>query len=119
MEDRRRSNRRFMLYYMPIYDVQSLRQVGNLVDITPQGIMIVSENAVAESHTIHMRLELTGDVASKNHMEFHALCKWCRQDISPNLYSIGFEILDLTPEDTDIIQRIVETYGFRDNRPAK
>jgi hypothetical protein len=118
MEDRRKLQRRFMLYYMPVYDVESQHQVGNLVDITPEGIMIVSENPIAEARTIYMRLELTGDVADKTYMEFHARCKWCKQDISPNLYSTGFEILDLRPEDAAIVRRIVETYGFRDNRPG-
>ena len=119
MEDRRKSNRRFMLYYMPVYDNVTMHQVGNLVDITPQGIMIVSEHPIAEAREISMRLELTGDVASKSYMEFHVRSKWCRQDISPNLYSIGFVILDMAPEDVEIVQRIVETYGFRDNRPGK
>ena len=119
MEDRRKSNRRFMLYYMPIYDADSLHQAGNLVDITPKGIMIVSEHPMEEADTLHIRLELTGDVAAKTYMEFYALCKWCRQDISPNLYSIGFEILDLAPGDAEIIQRIITTYGFRDNQPGK
>ena len=119
MEDRRKSNRRFMLYYMPLYDAESMRQAGNLVDITPQGVMIVSEHPMVEGQTVRMRLELTGDVANKPFMEFKARCKWCRQDISPNLHSIGFEILDLAPGDAEIIQRIIETYGFRDNKPEK
>ncbi len=119
MEDRRKSNRRFMLYYMPVYDLDTQHQVGNLVDITPEGIMIVSESAAVQGRTIHMRLELTGDVAAKNYMEFHARCKWCREDISPNLYNIGFEILDLAPDDAGIIKKIIETYGFRDNKPTK
>jgi hypothetical protein len=119
MKDRRKSDRRFMLYYMPLYDIETQHQVGNLVDITARGIMIVSDRAFVDGQALRLRLELTGDVAAKSYMEFNARCKWCRADISPSLYNIGFEILELTEEDAEIVDRIVETYGFRDNKPAQ
>jgi hypothetical protein len=35
------------------------------------------------------------------------------------MYNTGFEILDLTPEDSEIIDHIIEEFGFRDNKLQK
>jgi hypothetical protein len=119
MKDKRKIKRRFLLYYMRIYDVSTRQQIGNLVDITPRGIMVVSEKPLPEGQTTRLRLELTDEVAEKPFMEFSAVSKWCEPDITPNMYNTGFEILDLAPDDAEIINRINEQFGFRDNTQVR
>jgi hypothetical protein len=115
MKDKRKTKRRFLLFYMRIYDAATRQQIGNLVDITPRGIMVVSEKRIPEGKTTRLRMELTDEVAEKPFMEFSALSKWCEPDITPNMYNTGFEILDLSAEDADIIKQINNQFGFRDN----
>ena len=119
MKDQRKIDRRFLLYYMRVYDTATRQQIGNLVDITPRGIMVVSEHPLPEGQTTRLRMELTDEVADKPFMEFSAHSKWCEPDIIPNMYNTGFEILDITPEDSSIIHQIIEEFGFRDNKPLK
>ena len=119
MQEKRKLKRRYLLYYMRIYDLGSRKQIGNLVDITPQGIMIVGEHPIPEGQTCHLRMELTNEVAEKTYMEFSALSIWCEPDVTPDRFNTGLEILDLSPEDAEIIQRINELFGFRDNTPEK
>lgn len=119
MEDRRKIKRRFLLYYMRVYDATSRHQIGNLVDITPEGTMVVSDSPFPIESTTRLRLELTEEVANKSFLEFSARSIWCKPDLSPELYNIGFEILDLAPGDAKIIQRIIKVFGFRDNQPVK
>lgn len=119
MQERRKTQRRYILYYMRVYDAETRQQIGNLVDITPEGIMIVSEEDIPEGQTMRLQVEITEDVARKPSMEFTARSKWCQDDINPQMKNIGFEILDLAPDDAEIIQHIIAKYGFRDNRPEK
>lgn len=119
MQNRRKINRRYLLYFVRAYDAVNLQQIGNLVDITPQGAMIVGQEPILEGRTIRLRLELTSEVADKPFLEFQTRSKWCHPDLDPSLYNIGFEILELSSEDSRIIQKIVETFGFRDNEPAR
>ena len=119
MKEKRKITRRFLLYYMRVYDASSRKQIGNLVDITPRGIMVVSERPLPEGQTSRLRMELTEEVSEKPFMEFNALSKWCEPDVAPGNYNTGFEILDLEKEDARIIKRIVEEFGFRDNIPVK
>jgi hypothetical protein len=118
MEEKRRTTRRYLLYYMRVYNAASREQIGNLVDITPRGIMVVSEHPVPEGQVSRLRMELTPEVADKPFMEFSALSRWSKPDINPNMFNTGFEILDLQPDDAKIILRIVDEFGFRDNKPA-
>jgi len=118
MIEKRKTQRRFLLYYMRIYDADTRQQIGNLVDITPRGAMIVSEHPIPAGRTAHLKMELSADVADKPFMEFSACSRWCKPDVGMNLHNTGFEILDLPPEDVKIVNRIVKEYGFRDNVPV-
>ena len=115
MAEKRKIKRRFLLYYMRVYDNSTRKQLGNLVDITPQGIMIVSEKPIPENQTFHLRLELSNEITDKPYMEFAGISKWCRPDVSPSLYSVGFEITEMNKVDAEIIDQINDEYGFRDN----
>ncbi len=118
MEEKRRTTRRYLLYYMRIYDVSTRQQIGNLVDITPRGIMVVSDHEIEVGTVSRLKMELTAEVAEKPFMEFSVRSKWCKPDINPHMFNTGFEIMDLSPEDAKIILRIVDEFGFRDNKPT-
>ena len=45
--DKRKINRRFLLFYMRVFDADARQQIGNLVDITLRGMMVVSEHPLA------------------------------------------------------------------------
>jgi hypothetical protein len=119
MQEKRKLKRRYLLYYMRIYNVLTRQQIGNLVDITSQGAMIVGDHPILSGQAVRLRMELTNEVAEKAFMEFSALTKWCEPDITPDRFNIGFEIQELLPEDAEIIECINEQFGFRDNIPEK
>lgn len=119
MQNRRKTKRRYLLYFVRVINADTRQQIGNLVDITPQGAMIVGQEPIPEGQSIRLRLELTSEVADKPFLEFPTRSKWCHPDFEPSLHITGFEILELTLEDTRIIQKIIETFGFRDNQPKR
>jgi hypothetical protein len=118
VENRRKINRRYLLYFVRVYDAAFHRQIGNLVDITPQGVMIVGQDAIPEGQAVQLRVEVTPDIADSPFLEFPTISIWCHPDLEPSLYNTGFKILELTHEDSRIIQNIIDTFGFRDNEPA-
>ena len=119
MENRRKLARRYLLYFVRVFDADTRQQIGNLVDITPQGAMIISPNPIPQGTLIRLQLELTTDIAEKPFLEFPARSKWTHQDLEPSLYATGFEIMELSAENAAIIQKIIETFGFRDNQPER
>jgi hypothetical protein len=60
----------------------------------------------------YMRLELTPDLGAVPYIVFLARSKWCKiDDIQPNLFRVGFELLEILPEDKEIFFRILRKYG--------
>jgi hypothetical protein len=115
MNEKRKLKRRHLLYYARIFNVQTRELMGNLVDITPEGVMLVSEKTQPTDKPFQLSIELSADIADKPFLELSTKSIWCRPDVDPHFYTTGFELLYLTPRDRDIIQRIIDTYGFRDN----
>ena len=113
MPDRRKNKRRYLMYYSRVYEAENL--IGHLVDITPQGAMLISEKMIETDRIFKLRMELSADVTDRPFMEFIAKSLWCRPDIDPNFYNTGFELLGISQSEIEIIERIVEAYGFRDN----
>ncbi len=115
MVDRRKTKRRYLLYYGRVYDETAQKQLGYLVDITEHGFMLLSEEQMPIGEIFHLKLELTLDISKGPFMNFDAKSLWCEEDLDPNRYNCGFEIVKIKPEDVKIIQNIIELYGFRDN----
>lgn len=115
MADRRKTKRRYLLYYGRVYDETAQKQLGYLVDITERGFMLLGEEQMPVGQTFHLKLELTLEISKGPFMNFTAKSLWCEPDISPDHYNCGFEIVEIKPEDVKLIQEIIQVYGFRDN----
>ncbi|MCS7011440.1 MAG: PilZ domain-containing protein [Anaerolineales bacterium] len=119
MKDRRKVKRRYLLYYARIYDRESHQQIGNLVDITPSGAMILSPSAFPVGKVLRLQIELTDDIAAQPYLEVEGKVKWTQPDIEPQTYNLGIEFIQVTEEDKKIIEKIIALYGFRDNILSK
>ena len=117
MADRRKIKRRYLIYYGRVFDETAQKLIGNLVDITDRGFMLLSDSPFPVDETHRFKLELTDDIADHAFLNFTARSLWCEPDLDPNHYNTGFEILQLKPQDAELIRSIVKKYGFRDNDP--
>jgi len=112
MADKRRIDRRTFTYYMQVTDETTKQLIGYLSDISTGGFKLDSPKEIKPGQDFRMHIELTPDVADKNSMVFIARSKWCRPDhIDPNTYNIGFEIMNMSPSDMLIFQRMFDKYG--------
>jgi hypothetical protein len=113
-QERRKSNRLNVSYYLPVQDSDSGQVIGHLVDISPLGLMIDCKEPLPTGLVYNLRLDLVGDLAEKPFVEFAARSKWCRSDpIQPFMYNAGLEITRVSSADAQIVKRIAERYGKR------
>lgn len=112
MNERRNLNRRKFAYYMRILDDETLKLIGHLSDISHKGFKIDSQQPIAPGLKFRLRMDLTSEVSNKSHILFSAVSRWCRVDpTDPFIQNVGFEIKEISTEDTAIYQRIVDKYG--------
>ncbi len=113
-QERRKTGRLSVSYYLPVLDSKTEQVVGHLVDISSTGLMIDCKEPLPTNLDFDLRLDLVGDLAEKPFVEFSARSKWCRADpIQPFMYNAGMEITKIAPDDSAIVQRIADRYGRR------
>jgi hypothetical protein len=113
-QDRRSRKRRHVIFYSRVFDRNTGALLGHLMDITTEGIMLISDAPLEPSITYHLRMDLPEDVKAKPYLSFDALCLWCRPDVNPAFYNAGFRVINMTQEDIDLIENMIDEYGFRD-----
>lgn len=112
MPEKRKVTRRDFTYYMPVADALTKQLIGHLTDISTGGFRLDSLREITPGEDLQMQIQLTPDIANKEFMVFIARSKWCQADrVDPNTFNVGFQILNMSPSDTVIFQRMCEKYS--------
>lgn len=112
MADKRKINRRDFSYYMQVTNDLNKELLGYLSDISTGGFKLDSPKKIMPGQDFRLHIELTPDIADKNAMIFIARSKWCQVDhIDPTSFNVGFEIVNMSPSDMVIFQRMFDKYG--------
>jgi len=122
MGERRNLERKDFSYYMQLVDSDTQQMVGHLVDISSGGFKLDSQAPIPVNKDFRLRMDLTSEVADKPTMSFVARSKWCQVDpLDPFIYNVGFQLINISPGDREIINRMIEKYGkkMKDHRVDK
>jgi hypothetical protein len=112
MDDRRHLERKDFSYYMRLIDNDTQNLVGHLVDISSGGFKLDSQGPIPINKDFRLRMDLTSEVADKPAMIFVARSKWCEVDpLDPFIYNVGFQLVNISPTDLEIINRMMAKYG--------
>jgi hypothetical protein len=112
MRNRRILERRNLIYYLQVVDRNSGELIGRLVDITVQGMMLVSEQALPTNQLFQLRMMLPSGATIEPYIDFEAQSVWCQHDLNPTFFNTGFKLLDVTPDIVTIVDDLVTDYGF-------
>ena len=122
MDDRRRETRKKFMAFTPVYDQEREVVLGYLGNLTMKGAMIIGEKPleVNSTATLHIEFldELPGGIARR--LVLPARVARCVHDEeSAHDYNIGFEFIEPTPEQEQIIEAMLDRYHFRYREWAK
>lgn len=112
--EKRILKRRHLIYYLRVFDRVTGQLLGHLVDITPEGVMLISEQPLATDATYALKLDLPADTFGKETVEFEARALWSRPDVNPSFHDTGFQMLTVAEADERVIRRLITEYGFHD-----
>jgi len=97
---------------MRVLNDETLSLVGHLSDISSKGFKIDSQTPIGPGIQFRLRMDLTAEVSNKAYIIFSATSRWCQVDpLDPFVQNVGFEISEISTEDSAIYLRIVEKYG--------
>jgi hypothetical protein len=113
MHDKRKLKRVHLIYYLRIFDNESNIRVGHLVDITTEGIMLISEEPAPRGKDFSFRMQLPGNITGREEINFKARCLWSRKDFNPDFYVSGYTIEEISSKEVKTITALINQYGFK------
>ena len=106
--DQRRIDRKILRPPVLVFDAMSGERVGQIGNISSQGLMVICPNAVDEGLLFQLNFTLPADDRTTRSFTIGAHCLWCSEAESTGTYWAGFEIMDITEEDAEILEDAVD-----------
>lgn len=104
--------RKDFFFYQPVIDQETQQLAGHLADISTGGFKLDSQCPLPVDTDYHLIIGLNNEVAEKPFMTFTARSRWCRVDpLDPYVYNIGFQLVEISPRDLKIFNRMMEKFG--------
>lgn len=110
----RKFKRRHLIYYLRVYDRKAGVLIGHLADITTDGIMLVSEAPIKTEADFNFKMTLPAEIEGNRDISFDANSIWCKKDVNPDFYATGFKISNIENRDIELIEILIDSFGFRD-----
>jgi hypothetical protein len=85
--------------------------IGDLADITVEGVMVVSEAPIAEDTPFQLRINLPEPVQGRRYIDFDARSIRCNKTIHESIYTTGFRITQLDDANRPIIATLIDEYA--------
>ncbi len=113
-KEKRLVDRKYIVFYLRVFDGMSRKVLGHLVDISQQGIMMISDNPIEVNETLRLRMSLPAQLKDASEVLFAATSRWCKQDENPDFYLTGFFLHDIEAETENVIRRLIDDFGYVD-----
>jgi hypothetical protein len=110
MADKRKFNRVHLIHYLRLFDRKSGELIGNLVDLTSEGLQLISEKAIAPGKLLEIRMEFPETVDGERELQLNAEAVWCDHQLDPDLFSVGCKLIPVTPDKINIIRDLIDNY---------
>jgi hypothetical protein len=118
-EERRKHIRPNLMYYSRAFDRRTGRVVGYIMDITPEGAMIISRSPIEPEYHFRLRMDLPEELSDKPFIDFEARSVWCKRDMDPHFWATGFQLTQIQPSNVELIERMVAEYSFHNHQPDR
>ena len=93
-EDNRRDNeRKKTIYYFDVFDWKTDKLLGHAVDITTEGLMLVSKDKIDEGGSYQLKMTFPFELEGIKEITFDAVSRWSGKDVNPDYFDTGFKSL--------------------------
>ncbi|NWF63543.1 MAG: PilZ domain-containing protein [Chloroflexi bacterium] len=113
MPEKRTVPRKRFDMHMVVYNDDTGEILGHMVEVSSTGMRLETVGPLPVETDFYLRIELTPDLgASTPSLVFIGRSKWCKMDlIQPNLFQVGFMIVEMVPEDQPVFMNIIRKYA--------
>jgi len=115
MSERRKETRRRLATFTKVYDLHPRLLLGYLGDLNLLGAMVIGTNLTTINKETELEIEFPSELAEFPvvRVQLPARIAWCRPDENPQSYNIGVQFTQVSPENAEIFEQMLERYHFR------
>jgi len=110
----RRHKRHNLIVYLRVYDRDTNALLGYLVDITQQGLMLMSEQPLEANRLYRLRVDKGEVYGPRRYLDLDAQSRWIDRDVNPKLHNTGFSLVDPSPQALGTIEGLILDLSFSD-----
>lgn len=114
-QDLRQVNRKYLVFYLRVFDGMSSKILGHLVDISEKGIMVVGDNPIPVGEDYRLRMRLPTQMKDQSEIIFTATSRWCKSDANPDFFLAGFQIHELEPAARELIGSLIKDFSYHED----
>jgi hypothetical protein len=107
MADHRHRPRKNTPHNVKVVDEENGRVMGRVVDITADGMMLVTNQEVTPGRQFQIRITLPVMVHHRSDVSLEARAVWCNQDTNPSFYKVGFKFLNMPGEEGFLLEDVM------------
>ncbi|WKZ35791.1 MAG: PilZ domain-containing protein [Anaerolineales bacterium] len=118
MTNQRKTERVKAMTFTAVYEQKGRVLLGFLGDLTLQGAMVVGEKAVETGRDTTLEIEFPGAAeVPGGRLALPVHVAWSRQEAGGTTFHSGFEFLEMTEQNRQVIEALVARYKFSRKRP--
>ena len=115
MDESRRLPRRYLFFYLRVFDQMTGNLLGYLSNINHQGIMLTSDLPFESDQTLDMKMTVPGNITENNMIHFSTKVVWCKKDEQTNYYDSGMRFIDIAHKNEELIKNLITRFTKPEN----
>lgn len=100
--------------YLKVYNRNTMREMGNIGNISCNGLMLISSIPVLIGAVYNMRIILPDQNNNSLVIDFDARCHWCKPDVGPEYFDSGYSIQNAGHGIIDLVEALKNYFTFTD-----
>ena len=107
MQEKRKSPRKIANEDLEVYDQITGDQVGKVVNISAEGLMLLSHEPFSIGSVYPFDLKLPNLIKKHSKISFGAEAVWSTEAAQPDNYWTGFRVIDISEENVLTIDELI------------
>ena len=110
--EKRIYKRHQLIYYLELLAYDTEHCIGHILDISPEGMMVMSERPFAMHEVYSFKIAYRLPHKGRQTFPIKACSRWCLRDMHANFFDTGFEMVELNHHALQKIEFIIQTMCF-------
>ena len=111
--EKRRRRRWELVFYLRVFDQSDGSLLGHVIDISEDGLMLLSEVPIDLNRDFDLALETPASGSNgRKKISFKARSIWKSSDANPDLFDTGLQLINPEKASVDAITKLIEELQF-------